>query len=64
MSIDMAEEEYTKDCLHLAMIDRVPYDFLSNLGGNMLDQIIVIYCVCDEVSKCLGIRDDEQHVIC
>jgi hypothetical protein len=26
----------------------------------VLDQIIVIYCICDEVTKVLGIRDDIQ----
>ena len=26
----------------------------------MLDQVIVIYCICDEVSKTLGIKDDPQ----
>jgi len=26
----------------------------------MLDQTIVIYCICDEVSKSLNIKDDSQ----
>ena len=26
----------------------------------MLDQMIVIYCLCDEVTKTLGIADDIQ----
>ena len=26
----------------------------------MLDQIVVIYCICDEVSKALNVKDDIQ----
>jgi hypothetical protein len=61
MSSDMAEEEDTKDRSHLAMVDHARVYLLRlSEGGDMLDQTIVIYCICDEVSKILKTRDDIQ----
>lgn len=62
MAIAMAEKECAKDRLHLAMISHDTVYFLSTQlrRYHMLDQTIVIYCICDEVSKFLKIQDDLQ----
>ena len=43
------------------MIDLKSVKILQiNLEVKMLDQVIVTYCICDEVTKALNIKDDIQ----
>ena len=61
MSVDMAEEEDSKDRFQLAMVDHaIVYLPDKPAGGNMIDQAVITYCVCDEITKILRIRDDCQ----
>ncbi len=62
MSFDMVDEKDEKDRYFLEMPDYVVYFFSkkTTMRRNMLEESVVIYCICDEVWKAFGLQDDVQ----
>ncbi|GAB4233896.1 MAG: hypothetical protein Tsb0021_13000 [Chlamydiales bacterium] len=60
MFLNINDEEDEKDDIFLEMPSRVGIVLLKKVRSIMLDEKVVIYCICDEVWKAFNLKDDPQ----